>query len=151
MGEVQVDSCPLVHYPIDKLEDFLFKANQTKVILNLEAGFSATLHDKGFKNSHTYVKPSKFTSIFESKRLLRDTPIFEPYDLMAGKTMPNTSSNVDSPVSKLAEVKRTLLQYLGPLAAVDELIASFISIPENRNELEHLDDLMYLASYSNPK
>jgi hypothetical protein len=70
---------------------------------------------------------------------------------MAGKTMPNTSSNVDSPVSKLAEVKRTLLQYLGPLAAVDELIASFISIPENRNELEHLDDLMYLASYSNPK
>jgi hypothetical protein len=45
---------------------------------NLEARFRATLHDKGLKNSDSYVKPSKFTSIFESKRLLHDTPIFKP-------------------------------------------------------------------------
>lgn len=90
---------------------------------------------KALKNSDSYVKPSKFTGIFESKRSLHDTPIFEPYNLIAGKTMPNTSYDADSPVSKLAEVKRALLQYLGPLAAVDEFIASFTSIPENRNEL----------------
>jgi hypothetical protein len=113
--------------------------------------------DKGLKNSDSYVKPSIFTRIFESKRLLHDTPIFEPYDLIAGKLMPNTSYDVDSPLSKLAVVKRTLLRYLGPPAAVDELVyilASFTSIPENRNELdkylewlrylEYLDDLMYI-------
>jgi hypothetical protein len=108
------------------------------------------------KNSDSYVKPSKFTHIFESKRLLHDTPIFEPYDLVAGRLMPNTSYDVDSPLSKLAVVKRTLLQYLGPPAAVEELVyipASFTSVPENRNELdkylewlryfEYLDDLTY--------
>ena len=117
----------------------------------------ATLHDKGLKNSDSYVKPSKFTSIFESKRLLHDTPIFEPYDLIAGKLIPNTSYDVESPLSKLEVVKRTLFQYLGPSAAVDELVyilASRTSIPENRKELdkylewlrylEYLDDLMYL-------
>jgi hypothetical protein len=61
--------------------------------------------DKGLKNSDSYVKPSIFTRIFESKRLLHDTPIFEPYDLIAGKLMPNTSYDVDSPLSKLAVVK----------------------------------------------
>lgn len=111
---------------------------------NLEARFRATLHDKGLKNSDSYVKPSKFTSIFESKRLLHDTPIFEPYDLIAGKLMPNTSYDVDSPLSKLAVVKRTVVY----------ILASFTFVPENRNELdkylewlryfEYLDDLMYL-------
>jgi hypothetical protein len=73
------------------------------------------------KNSDSYVKPSKFTHIFESKRLLHDAPIFEPYDLIADKLMPNTSYDVDSP------------------AAVEELVyipASFTSVPENRNELD---------------
>jgi hypothetical protein len=85
------------------------------------------------KNSDSYVKPSKFTSIFESKRLLHDTPIFEPYDLIAGKLISNTSYDVDNPLSKLAVVKRMLLQYLDPSATVDELVyilASFTSIPE---------------------
>jgi hypothetical protein len=39
----------------------------------------------------------------------------------------------------LAVVKRTLPQYLGPSAAVDELVyilASRTSIPENRKELD---------------
>jgi hypothetical protein len=57
----------------------------------------------------------------------------------------------------LAVVKITLLQCLGHSAAADELVyilASFTSVPENRNELdkylewlrylEYLDDLMYL-------
>ena len=89
--------------------------------------------------------------------MLHDTPIFEPYDLIAGKLIPNTSYDVNSPLSKLAVIKRTLLQYLCPPAAVDELVyilASLTSIPENRKELdkylewlrylEYLDDLMYL-------
>jgi hypothetical protein len=78
------------------------------------------------KNSDSYVKPSKFTSIFESKRLLHGTPIFEPYDLIAGKLMLNTSYDVDSPLSKLAVVKRTLLEYLGPPAAVGSLYTCFL-------------------------
>jgi hypothetical protein len=79
--------------------------------------------------------------------LLHDTPIFEPYDLIAGKLMPNTSYDVDSPLSNLAVVKRTLLRYLGPPTAVDELVyilASFTSVPENKNELDkYLESLDY--------
>lgn len=105
------------------------------------AGRRFILNDVG-SNSNPCVNAIKSTKAFEGKKFFHTASTLETSDYRTDHTMSQSFA------SKLAEVKKLFLKYVGPSADLDahmNCLASFTSIPEHRAELDKY--LAWLRSY----
>jgi hypothetical protein len=103
------------------------------------AGRRFFLNDKKLSNSNPYNSAFRSTKAFEGKKFFHAPSTL---DYRTDHTMSQSFA------SKLAEVKKLFLKYVGPSAALDahmNCLASFTSIPEHRAELDKY--LAWLRSY----
>ena len=121
---------------------------------NPESGFKSTIHDKSFG-----IKSDMLNKLNTHQFLYGDASI-EPSDHISNKLSPNDHFDEFSRVSKLAEVRRLIVDHYGHSAALDNLlygIEIYTSDPELMNVLDeylavlwknckYSDDLMQLSN-----